>query len=348
MLADELDFVIGVDSHRDAHALAFVSARTGALLAEAELPASAPGYRRALALAEWLAPARRLWAIEGTGSDGAGLTRFLAGRGERVLEIERRAREPRRAGAKSDRIDALMAARAALAHARLAVPRAAGQREPLRALLSTREGAVGARRAALNQLRALLVTAPEPLRARLRGLSEARLLAACTRLRPATSRHPGQRGLAIALRACARRVRSTSAEAGELKRELELLVGELAPQLLAEEAVGPICAAQLVVSWSHAGRFASEAGFARHAGAAPIPASSGQVVRSRLDRGGDRQLNRALHTILVARHKRHAPTIAYIERRRSEGKSVREALRCLKRFLARHLFRLLEAGPLAT
>jgi transposase len=301
MLAEELDFVIGVDTHRDGHALALVSAKTGALLAEGELTANTPGYRRALTLARRLARGRRAWAIEGAGSYGAGLTRFLAARGEPVLEVERAAREPRRRGAKSDRIDALRAAQAALRAAqaalrreRMATPRAGGRREALRVLLRTREGAVAVRRAALNQLRALLVAA------------------------------------------------SASAEAGPLQRDLELLVRELAPQLLAETGVGPICAAQLIVSWSHAGRFVNEAAFARHAAAAPIPASSGQVLRHRLDRGGDRQLNRALHTILVARHKRHAPTIAYIDRRRTEGKSVREALRCLKRFLARHLFRVLE------
>lgn len=135
--------------------------------------------------------------------------------------------------------------------------------------------------------------------------------------------------------------RSASSRAGSC------LLEQLAPQLLAEPGVEPISAAQLLVSWSHQGRFAGEAAFARHAGAAPIPASSGQVDRHRLDRGGDRALNRALHTIVVSRRKHHPATIAYVQRRTAEGKSVREAIRCLKRYLARHLFRMLEAGPMA-
>ncbi|HEX9349968.1 MAG TPA: IS110 family transposase [Gaiellaceae bacterium] len=347
MLADQLDYVVGVDTHRDAHTIALIAALTGAVVLEIEVGADQRGYARALTLAFEHAAGSRLWAIEGSGSYGAGLARFLAEQGERVVEVERPQRTERTKG-KSDRIDALRAARTALGQTKLALPRAGGARQALRALVTTRKGAVATRRAALNQLRALIVIAPESLRAELRQLTRAKLIARCARLRAERHACPELRGTTLALRACARRVQAATAEERELRREIVRLVNELAPQLLAEPGVGPISAAQLLVSWSHGGRFAGEAGFARHAGAAPIPASSGQVVRSLLDRGGDRQLNRALHTILVARHKRHAPTIAYIERRRSEGKSVREALRCLKRFLARHLFRVLEAGPLAT
>src|SRR6266508_329072 len=329
MLADQLDYVVGVDTHRDAHTIALIAALTGAVVLEIEVGADQRGYARALTLAFEHAAGSRLWAIEGSGSYGAGLARFLAEQGERVVEVERPQRTERTKG-KSDRIDALRAARTALGQTKLALPRAGGARQALRALVTTRKGAVATRRAALRQL------------------TRAKLIARCARLRAERHACPELRGTTLALRACARRVQAATAEERELRREIVRLVNELAPQLLAEPGVGPISAAQLLVSWSHGGRFAGEAGFARHAGAAPIPASSGQVVRSLLDRGGDRQLNRALHTILVARHKRHEPTIAYIERRRSEGKSVREALRCLKRFLARHLFRLLEAGPLAT
>ncbi len=221
-----------------------------------------------------------------------------------------------------------------------------GAREALRALVTTRAGAVATRRAALNQLRALIVIAPESLRAELRQLTRAKLLAGCARLRPDRHADPQLRGTSLALRACARRVQAANAEERELKREITRLVDELAPQLLAEPGVGPISAAQLIVSWSHRGRFDGESAFARHAGAAPIPASSGQVVRHRLSRGGDRALNRALHTIIVSRRKHEPSTIAYIERRQREGKSAREAIRCLKRYLARHLFRILEAGPM--
>jgi transposase len=160
---------------------------------------------------------------------------------------------------------------------------------------------------------------------------------------------PELRGVLLPLRSVARRVLQLTSEerelARELAREIETLIGKLAPQLLAQPGVGPLAAAQLVLSWSHRGRISSEAAFARLAGVAPIPASSGQTIRYRLDRSGDRKLNRALHMILVTRRRTHLPTIAHIERRIQEGKSRREAIRCLKRYLARNLYRLLEHGP---
>src|SRR5262245_31170777 len=346
MLADRVDYVVGVDPHRDAHALAIVQARTGGAVGSAQVTANARGYAQALRLAEREAPGRRAWAIEGTGSYGAGLTRFLARRGEWVLEVGRMRRE-RRSHAKSDALDALRAARSVLGEAELASPRAAGEREALRALMVARAGALAAKAAGLCQLRALLVTCPEPLRSELRSLTRARLLARLAAVRPHRHGDAELRGTLIALRALARRVQALTAEEHELKREIEALVAQLAPSLLDEPGVGPVAAAQVLVSWSHRGRFGSEAAFARLAGAAPIPASSGRVHRHRLDPGGDRQLNRALHTVIVSRRKHHTPTIAYIERKTREGKSVREAIRCLKRYLARHLFRLLETGPTA-
>ena len=348
MLADQLDFVIGVDTHRDEHTLALVQARSGGLVSEAAIAASRPGYAQALAFAEGCAPGRRAWAIEGSGSYGAGLARFLNERGERVLEVARAKREPRRSRRKSDALDALAAARSLLGQTKLARPRAGGSREALRALVTTREGAIAARRAALNQLRALLVTCPEPLRTKLRTLTPARLLGRCARLRAAQRTDTELAATTLALRACARRALAASAEERELTHAIHALVRSWAPQLLAEAGVGPITAAQLLISWSHRGRFHSEAAFARHGGSAPVPASSGQVVRHRLDRGGDRQLNRALHTIAISRRKTDPRTIAYPERRTRQGKSVREALRCLKRYLARHLFRLLETMPAHT
>ena len=340
MLAESADVVIGVDTHKDSHALALVEARTGALLHEAELPACRAGYRQALALAKGR-PGRRLWALEGSGSYGAGLARFLSAQGELVVEVERPRRGERRGG-KSDALDALRAGRSALGQVRLARPRAGGERAGLQALLATREGAVQARASALCQLRSLLVAAPERLRGELRGLSRAALLRRCVALRG----REGERALACSLRALARRVRALDREARALEREIETLVGRLAPALLREPGVGPLSAAQLLVAWSHRGRLHSESAFARLAGAAPLPASSGKLVRHRLDRGGDRRLNRALHTIVVSRRKHHAETIAYVERRQREGKSLREAIRCLKRYLARSLFRLLEAKPI--
>jgi transposase len=346
MVTDSLDVVIGVDTHRDSHALALVRCRDGVLIAAQELPANRAGYRAALRLGK-RSGARRLWALEGTGSYGAGLARFLAERGERVCEVERPAREGSRRRLKSDSLDALRAARAALAGHALASPRAAGRRAALRVLLQAREGAVAIRRSGLNQLRALVVSAPEELRERLRGQSREALVGTCSRLRPHPRQQAEQYATALALRSIARRVEQATREAAGLRAELQRLVSELAPQLLSLEGVGPISAAQVLVSWSHRGRFRSEAAFARLAGAPPIPASSGKTVRHRLDRGGDRRLNRTLHTIVLTRRRGDAATIAYIARRVSEGKSERDAVRCLKRYLARQLFRLLEATPAA-
>jgi transposase len=346
MLADELDYVVGVDPHRDAHALAAVHARTGGAVFEAEVAAGAHGYAWALRLAERHAPGRRAWAIEGTGSYGAGLARFLSARGERVLEVGRTKRE-RRSQAKTDALDALRAARSVLGTTKPATPRAGGSREALRALMVAREGALTAKKAGLCQLRALLVTCPEPLRGELRSLTRARLLRRLAGVRPDRHTDVEVRGTVTALRALARRVQALTAEERELKREIQTLVAQLAQPLLDEQGVGPVSAAQALISWSHPGRVRNEAAFARLGAAAPIPASSGQTVRHRLDPGGDRQLNRALHTIIVSRRKSHAPTIAYLERKTREGKSVREAIRCLKRHLARHIYRVLEQAAMA-
>jgi transposase len=174
MLADQLDYVLGVDPHRDAHAIAVVEVRTGGVVYEATVAANESGYRCALALAAEHAAGRRAFAVEGSGSFGAGLTRFLTGQGETVFEVGRLRRE-RRSGGKTDALDAIRAARVVLAQERPARPRAGGQREALRALMAARDGALNARRAGLCQLRDLIITAPEPLRSELRPLTRARL-----------------------------------------------------------------------------------------------------------------------------------------------------------------------------
>ncbi len=330
MLADQLDYVIGVDPHRDTHALAIVDVRTGGIVLEASVAASNVGYARACELVREHAPGRRAFAIEGTG-----------------LEVGRLRRE-RRSGGKTDALDAVRAARSVLAQTRPAEPRTGGEREALRALMAAREGAVNAKRAGLCQLRDLLITTPEPLRSELRPLMRAQLLRRLAAVRPARHRDLELGGALQALRTVARRVQHLTAEERELAREIEKLTRALAPQLLEQPGVGPLAAAQLVISWSHRGRIRSEAAFARLAGCAPIPASSGQTIRYRLDRSGDRRLNRALHMILVTRRRAHAPTIAYLNRRINDGKSRREANRCLKRYLARSLYRLLEHPPMTT
>lgn len=343
MVADQLDYVVGVDPHRDEHALGVVEVRSGVVVFETSVAADSGGYADALAVAEQHAPGRRAFAVEGTGSYGAGLTRFLSRNGERVFEVGRLPRQ-RRGSGKTDALDAVRAARSVLAQERPATPRSNGEREALRALMAAREGAVNAKRAGLCQLRDLLVTTPEPLRAELRPLTMARLLAHLAATRPLRRQDAELRGALLALRSVARRVQQLIVEERELAREIKTLTQKLAPQLLDQPGVGPLLAAQVMLSWSHRGRFTGEAAFARLAGVAPIPASSGQTIRYRLDRSGDRQLNRSLHQILVTRRRIHPPTIAYIERRLSEGKTRREANRCLKRYLARSLFRLLENG----
>jgi transposase len=345
MLADELDYVLGVDTHRDEHVLAVVTAPAGAVVARRAIGADGRGYREALRFADQVAAGKRAWAIEGAGSYGAGLARYLSEQGEAVLEISRTLRAERRLAGKDDSLDAVRTARAALASEALALPRSGERREALRLLLIARRSAVDVRREALTQLRAVIVTAPESLRDELRRLPLARLLDRCSRLRRSATSTADELAVRLVLRSLARRVQAATSEAAELEHEIHAHVRALAPALLDEPGVGPIVAAQLIIAWSHPGRLRSEACFARLAGVAPIPASSGHTQRHRLSRGGDRQLNRALHTIILHRRQHDPTTRAYIARRVSEGKSTRDATRLLKRYLARHLYRLLEQQP---
>src|SRR5213592_531929 len=230
----------------------------------------------------------------------------------------------------------------------LALPRNGERREALRLLLVARRSALDVRREALGQLRGLIVTAPDRLREELRVLPTGALLERCSRLRRSSTAGPDELATRLVLRSLARRIEAATAEAAQLEGEILAHVRALVPRLLEEPGVGPIVAAQLVVAWSHRGRVRSDAAFARLAGVAPLPASSGQTTRHRLSRGGDRQLNRALHTIVLHRRQHDPATRAYIARRIAEGKSRRDATRLLKRYLARHLYRLLEQQPLMT
>jgi transposase len=349
MVADQLDYVVGVDTHLDEHVLAVVAAPSGAVVGRRSVRASARGYAAALQFAAEAASGARVWAIEGAGHYGAGLARFLAGRGEVVLEVSRTPRAERRLRGKDDLLDAVRIARAALASERLALPRSGERREALRLLLIARRSAVDVRREALGQLRGVIVTAPDRLREELRGLPVQRLIVRCSRLRRSSSAPPDELATRLVLRSLARRIDAATSEAAELEHELLGHVRALAPALLDEPGVGPIVAAQLIVAWSHPGRLRSEAAFARLAGVAPVPASSGKTTRHRLSRGGDRQLNRALHTIVLHRRQHDTATKDYIARRIAEGKTRRDATRLLKRYLARHLYRLLQqTEPLMT
>jgi transposase len=349
MLADEVDYVVRVDTHCDQHVLAVVVAGTGVVVARRSVCSSARGYAEALRFAQAAADGARVWAVEGAGHYGAGLARHLSGRGETVLEAGRGPRDQRRLQGKDDSLDAVRAARAALASETPALPRTGQQREALRLLLLARRSAVDVRRLALVQLRSVIVTCPDQLREELRGLPAGRLVERCSRLRRSRSRTPDELASTLVLRSLARRIQAATVEAAELEREILAHVRALAPHLLDEPGIGPIVAAQLIVSWSHHGRVRSEAAFARLAGVAPVPASSGQTTRHRLSRGGDRQLNRALHTVILHRRQHDPATKDYIARRVAEGKTRRDAVRLLKRYLARHLYRVLDnQGPLMT
>jgi transposase len=348
MLADELDYVIGVDTHRDQHALAIVDAATGAVIAQTKVRTDARGYREALRFADRHAPGARIWAVEGAGHYGAGLARYLDQQGETVLEVSRSLRGERRLRGKDDPLDAIRAARSALAAETRTLPRAGQRQEALRLLLLARRSAVDVRRLALVQLRSVIVTAPDGQREQLRRLPTGQLIRRCSRFRRSDSRTPDELATVLVLRSLARRIVAATEEANEIEREILAHVRATAPQLLDEAGVGPIVAAQLIVTWSHKGRIRSEAAFARLAGVAPLPASSGQTIRHRLSRGGDRQLNRALHTVVLHRRHYDPATRDYIARRIAEGKTSREATRILKRYLARHLYRVMENATLMT
>jgi transposase len=344
MLADQADHVLGVDTHRDSLSTAILAADTAVVQGQITTAANERGYRRLLRWARENAPGRRAWAVEGTGSYGAGLTVFLHREGELVLEVDR----PRRPATsrnrgKSDELDAIRAAREALTREHLSQPRQRGEREALRVLLATRDSAVRSKRAAITLMKGLLVSAAPSLREGLRSLATREQLARAARLRVNPAQNSEQRATIIAIRASARRALALAEEALELEREIEPIVARIAPALLVEMGVGPIVAAQILCVYSHPGRIRSEAAFAALGGVAPLPASSGQTVRHRLSRSGDRQLNRALHTIVLCRMRDDPRTRAYTARRQAEGRSTREIKRCLKRYTARHLYRLLNS-----
>jgi transposase len=273
----------------------------------------------------------------------------LADRQEWVVEFDRPQSRPAKDGAKTDGLDALRAARELLGRRQIAQPRARGVREGIRALMVARAGAQTSRANAIRQLKALIVTADPALPEQLRNLSTTVLLQRCRAFRLTDTATVEIRATKQAMRSLARRIDLLGDEVRDLDRELHRLITDAAPQLLDEPGIGVVTAAQLVISWSHPGRCRSDAAFARLAGACPVPANSGQTQqRHRLNQGGDRQLNRALHTIVVTRMREDDATKTYIQRRIAQGKTPREARRCLKRYIARHLYRLLENPPRRT
>lgn len=344
----EVDVVIGVDTHVETHAAAVLDAHNGAVLVQVEVPATPAGYAELVARVQGHGPVgavRRVWAVEGTGSHGAGLARHLAACGEVVVELDRPERLARRHGAKTDPLDAVRAAREALARPRWGAPRAAGERQALSVLMAARGSAVQGAGDAARQLFALVIAAPDPVRARFAGQNLAAMIITAARIRVPASADTETTSTLMVLRSLARRAQALNDEAALHHKAISTIVASWRPDLLAEPGIGPIVAATVLCAWSHPGRIHSEAAFAMLAGAAPIPASSGQTTRHRLNRRGDRQLNRALHTIVLSRLRHHEPTIAYATRRRSEGKTTREIRRCLKRYVIRDLYRQLEKPP---
>ena len=344
MLADTADAVIGVDTHTGTHTACLVD-RLGRQLAVITIPADPGGCRRLLAWASQHAPGPQLaWSIEGTRSHGLGLTRYLQAHGQLVTEAGRPERASKRPGGKSDPADAARAARDALAAGRLAQPRSDGNREALRILLVARAQTTTARTAAVNMLKALILGSPDDLRGQLRGLSTPRQASWCRSLRVHASQPIAEQVLRAELRRLATHIGAWDKELRANKDQLRQLVAQVMPVLLEQPGVGPMSAAQLLVSWSHPGRCRSEAAFAALAGVSPLQASSGKITRHRLNRFGDRELNRALHVIVNWRMLHHAETKDYLARRRAGQKTDHEIRRCLKRYAARQLFRIMETA----
>jgi transposase len=336
---------VGVDTHKERHHAVALD-HLGQILAELVCTASAAGYRELQDWAEALAATGELvFAIEGAGSWGAGLCEHLQHAGHRVLEVERPRRRDRRAG-KSDRIDAIAAAKRVLADENVSIPRGRGILTALRALVIARRSVVAERTRVLNQLQALTATAPIALRDRIGHGTGKQLERKILSLRARAHATIDERVAFAVLRDLATRSRHLGDDAKRYQTELAQLVRSLDATLLDEPGIGPISAAKLLAC--DPTRFKTEAAFARCNGTAPIPASSGKTVRYRLNPGGDRQANNAIHTIAIIRAKHQPETRAYLERRMKEGKTRREALRSLKRHISRELYHRLVPIPLTS
>jgi transposase len=351
MLAEVVDAVVGVDTHRDTHEVEIASPN-GVPIARCSIRNDSTGYAQLLAWIVDHAPGPRLAAsIEGSRSYGVGLSRALTAAGLPVLESEQPPRSARHGKGKSDAIDAHLAVLAALRldATHLPTPRVDGDREALRILLGARHDLTAAATAQTNRLRALLLGSDNDTdRDLARGvLSDAVL----TELADRPSRAGATREQAVRhgeIRRLALAVRDGGHALKDNRTQLQALVADMAPGLTERRGIGPVTAAQVIVGFSHVGRCRNDAAFAALSGTSPLPASSGRTVRHRLNRGGDRALNSALHTIAMVRMRCCPRTKAYVARRTAEGKTTREIRRCLKRYIARELHRALTATMTAT
>lgn len=335
----------GVDTHKDLHVAAVIDTSEH-VLATRSFSTTRAGYR---ALIRWMRSFGDIArvGVEGTGSYGAGLARHLADAGTEVLEVDRPDRSERRRKGKDDDLDAISAARAALHGRRTSVPKSKdGAVESLRVLRVTRGTAIRARRNALQLLRMSIVSAPEELRDQVRNLTRMQLIRTCAAWRPDTSNAADPASATrIALKSLARRILELGDEIAMLDELIQPIVAALAPQLLARPGIGVEIAGQLLVTaGDNRQRMRSEASWAMLCGAAPLPASSGMTRRHRLNRGGDRQANSALHLAAISRIRIDPKTRAYVARKTAEGHSKLEIIRCLKRYLARETYYLLCPG----
>src|SRR4051812_48137227 len=328
----------GVDTHSRTHHAAALD-NIGRILDDREFPATPDGYRQ---LVSWLRTLGRIdkIGVEGTGSYGAGLARHLSAANLTVIEVDRPDRRTRRRQGKSDPIDAIAAARAVLSGQATGTPKTrTGPVEAIRALRVARTSAIKARTAALNQLHGLLASAPEPLRADLAALSTGELVDRYAGFRVDHTRllEPTAATKA-ALRAIARRVQLLQEEIALADARLRPATATVAPRTAAIFGAGPEVAGQLLVTaGDNPERLRSEAALAHLAGISPLPASSGRTDRHRLNRGGDRAANSAIHRIVLCRMRYHEPTRAYVERRTAQGLSKKEIMRCLKRYVVREV-----------
>jgi transposase len=343
------EVILGVDTHADEHVAALLTA-VGGLVATASFAATAAGYRALLAWARGHGPVGRA-GVEGTGSYGAALTRQLHRAGVQVIEVNRPDRAARRRRGKTDTVDAEAAARAVLDGRATVTPKTAdGPVEILRLLKIAKDSAVKARTQAINQLKAVLVGADPDLREALAGLGRATLIRRCAQLPDPTTGGEGVAATVVyTLRLLARRIQHLTSETDDLTRRISAILADHAPHLLQRRGVGPDSAATLLITaGDNPDRLANEASFAALCGASPIQASSGKTRRHRLNRGGDRQANAALYHIALTRLRCDQQTGAYIDRRAAQGKTRREALRCVKRYIAREIYNLMRPpGPAA-
>lgn len=345
--APEQEVVLGVDTHKDAH-VAVVLSFLGARLGGKTFPATAAGYRQLLDWARTFGPLRRA-GVECTGSYGAALARHVRAVGIEVLEVNQPDKATRRRRGKTDTIDAESAARAVLSGRAGATAKTGdGPVEMARMFRLAKASAVKARTQAINQLRSVLVTADPALRESLAGLGPKTLIRRCAELTPVAPTTDVTTAAVHTLRVLAGRILRLSEEVGELEQLLTMVIRSHTPRLLERVGIGPDSAAALLITaGDNPDRMGGEASFAALCGVSPVEKSSGKTERRRLNYGGDRQANAALYRIVLTRLRWDPATRAYLDRRIREGKTRREAIRCLKRYVAREVYPLLRPTPAA-